>query len=486
MLALPFLLLLTRVTRQPIGRLSGWLWVLVALAGLFFAADLAAWHGGILHTRLANATLFGNISSFLFAIYGLIAARTLPGRNQTMALLLAALGVGMLLGRSYELSPENLGGDALCLLAGLFYAAYLVVIDLARGSLKPWPTLALATVMGVAPLYALALAMGETFRPHDWPPLILLALGSQIVGQGLIILALGELPAVVIGLCLLVQPVVTASIGWLVYGERLARPTSPGRRRSPPRWCWSARPIARASPRPDEPCPGRRRAYPGDMTDPISPTEMTLDELRLALAPLIPDGAAFDGWGDAALESAALTLGVPADRAKLAFPGGAVDMIDAWFAHVDMAMAAALPPERLAAMKIRERIRALVFARMELVAPTREALRRALAILARPQHVAHGARLGWRAADAMWRLAGDTATDFNHYSKRATLAALYGATVLAWMQDESARWQETRDFLDRRIDDVMRFEKLKAQLRPRPERHFSPMRFLGRLRYPVA
>ena len=222
------------------------------------------------------------------------------------------------------------------------------------------------------------------------------------------------------------------------------------------------------------------------MSEPIPPNEMTLDELRLALAPLIPEGAAFDGWGDAALQSAALTLGVPADRAKLAFPGGAIDMIDAWFAHIDTAMAAALPPERIAGLKIREHIRALVLARMEAAAPYREALRRALAILARPQHVAHGAKLGWRAADAMWRLAGDTATDFNHYSKRATLVALYGATVLAWMQDESAAWQETRDFLDRRIDGVMRFEKLKAQLRPHPDRHFSPMRLLGRLRYPVA
>ena len=220
-LAIPFLLLLTRATRQPIGRMAGSLWLLMALAGLLFAADLAAWHAGILHTRLANATLFGNASSFLFGIYGLVAARTLPGRNQTIAMLLAALGVVMLLGRSYELSPENLGGDALCLLAGVFYAGYLVAIDRARGQLKPWPTLALATTLGVVPLAVLAQAMGETFWPHDWRPLILLALGSQIAGQGLITLALGELPAVVIGLCLLVQPVVTASIGWIVYGERL-------------------------------------------------------------------------------------------------------------------------------------------------------------------------------------------------------------------------------------------------------------------------
>lgn len=160
-------------------------------------------------------------------------------------------------------------------------------------------------------------------------------------------------------------------------------------------------------------------------------------------------------------------------------------MVDAWFEEIDRAMAAALPPERLAAMKVRGRIRALVLARLEAAAPYREALRAALALLARPDHLARAARLGWRAADRMWRLAGDTAVDFNHHSKRATLAALYGATLLAWLDDDSADWTDTRAFLDRRIDDVMRFEKLKARLRSDPERRFSPARFLGRLRYPV-
>ncbi len=220
------------------------------------------------------------------------------------------------------------------------------------------------------------------------------------------------------------------------------------------------------------------------MTD-TAPSEMTLDELRLALAPLLPGEAAFDGWGEKALAAAAVSLGVPADRAMLAFPGGAIDMIDAWFASIDTAMVAALPTERIVAMKIRDRIRALVLARLDAAAPHREALRSALAVLARPDHALHGARLGWRAADAMWRLAGDRATDLGHYSKRATLAALYGATILAWMSDESEDWAETRAFLDRRIDGVMRVEKLKARLRPHPERHFSPARFLGRLRYPA-
>jgi ubiquinone biosynthesis protein COQ9 len=221
------------------------------------------------------------------------------------------------------------------------------------------------------------------------------------------------------------------------------------------------------------------------MIEPLSPAEMTLDELRAALTPLLPQEAAFDGWTDEALASAGRALGVPEDRPRLAFPGGAVDMIDAWFGAVDLAMVAALPAEQIAAMKIRHRIRAMVLARLEAVAPHHEALRGALAVLALPQNAAHGVRLGWRAADRMWRLAGDTATDLNHYTKRATLAALYGATLLAWMDDDSEDWAETRGFLDRRIDGVMRIEKVKARFRSDPERRFSPIRLLGRLRYPA-
>lgn len=217
------------------------------------------------------------------------------------------------------------------------------------------------------------------------------------------------------------------------------------------------------------------------MTD--SAPDLTLDELRAALAPRLADHVAFDGWAPAALDRAAAEIGVPPGRAALAFPGGAIDMIDAWFAYIDTAMAKMLPREALAAMKIRDRIAALVMARLE--AADREALRRALTILAQPAHVARAARLGWRAADAMWRAAGDRAADFAHYTKRATLGSVYAATILVYIDDESEDLAETRAFLARRIDGVMRFEKLKAQLKPDPDRHFSPARFFGRLRYPA-
>ncbi|MDB5722986.1 MAG: hypothetical protein JWP15_3604 [Alphaproteobacteria bacterium] len=213
---------------------------------------------------------------------------------------------------------------------------------------------------------------------------------------------------------------------------------------------------------------------------------MTLDELRLALAPLIPANAVFDGWTDKALAMAAAALGVPAARAQLCFPGGAPDMIDAWFDSIDRDTAAAFPLERVAAMKIRERIRALILHRFAVAEPNKEALRRAVAILAMPQNFALAGRLAWRAADRMWRIAGDSATDFNHYSKRAILIGVYGSTSLVYLDDSSDGMASTRAFLDRRIDDIMRFEKAKAQWRGGRERLPSLSRFLGRLRYPAA
>lgn len=217
----------------------------------------------------------------------------------------------------------------------------------------------------------------------------------------------------------------------------------------------------------------------------IEPNEMNLDELRAALAPLIPANAVFDGWSDRALAMAASELGVPEGRARLAFPGGAPDMIDAWFDAIDIAMAKAWPLERISALKIRQRIRDLVLFRIETANPHKEALRRALAILAQPQNAMGAARLAWRSADRMWRIAGDRSTDFNHYTKRGILSALYMSTLLVYLDDESDDLATTRGFLDRRIDDVMSFEKLKASWRGSRSRLPSLSRFLGRLRYPA-
>lgn len=194
---------------------------LIALGGVAFAADLASWHVGILHTKLANATLLGNSAILMFPIWGFIAARAWPTRGESQALLLAAAGAALLLGRSYQLDPRQLVGDLLCLTAGVLYTVYFIAMTRVRESMAPLSSLALSTVASILPLLLAALLMGERVWPGDWTPLIALALVSQVLGQGCMIYALGHLSPLVIGIGLLIQPLVTGTIGWIVYGERL-------------------------------------------------------------------------------------------------------------------------------------------------------------------------------------------------------------------------------------------------------------------------
>lgn len=208
-----------------------------------------------------------------------------------------------------------------------------------------------------------------------------------------------------------------------------------------------------------------------------------LERLRRELALPVGENAVFDGWTRAAVDSAARQLGLDPVQARLAMPKTQAGMIDLYIQEVDRALEAWFTPQRIAKLKIRERIRALVWHRLEIMGPARESVRRGLAILAMPQNVPLALRIGWRSADVMWRIAGDTSTDFNHYTKRMTLGAVYGSTLLAWLDDHSDGLSDTADFLDRRIDDVMRFEKFKADWRGSSE-HLSLSRFLGRLRYP--
>ena len=169
-----------------------------------------------------------------------------------------------------------------------------------------------------------------------------------------------------------------------------------------------------------------------------------------------------------------------------AFPGGAMEMIDAWFESIDSRMREALLQEKLATLSIRMRITTLVETRLTLLGRDREALRRAQAVMAMPRNAAAAARLGWRAADVMWRAAGDESTDLNHYTKRLTLAGVYAATLLVFVDDESEDWAETRAFLARRIEGVMRFERAKAQWKGiGAGERLSFARFIGRLRYPA-
>jgi drug/metabolite transporter (DMT)-like permease len=197
-------------------------WLPLLLCGFFFAADLASWHVGILQTKLANANLLGNAASFLFPIYGFVITKSWPSKTQGLALLLAALGAVLLMGRSYELSHAHLIGDLLCLLAGVFYMVYLIFIDRIRGSVGPWPLLAWSTLASAVPLLIAATVMGERIMPVDWTPLILLAAGSQLLGQGLLVGVIGRLSPLVIGLALLLQPIISAFVGFYAYRETLS------------------------------------------------------------------------------------------------------------------------------------------------------------------------------------------------------------------------------------------------------------------------
>jgi len=210
-----------------------------------------------------------------------------------------------------------------------------------------------------------------------------------------------------------------------------------------------------------------------------------LEAIRLKLALPVGEHAAFDGWTVKAVDSAAAELGIDPAQARIAFPKDAPHMIEAWIAGVDAVMEVHFTPKRIAAMKVRDRIRALIWYRLETMGPAREAVRTALSILAMPQNVPLALRIGWRSADLMWRIAGDTATDYNHYSKRIILSGVYGSTLLAWLDDQSEGWMETSAFLDRRLAGVMRFEKWRATWNANDLHRPSLTRFLGRLRYPA-
>ena len=209
-----------------------------------------------------------------------------------------------------------------------------------------------------------------------------------------------------------------------------------------------------------------------------------LEQLRRRLALAVGENAVFDGWTAKAVDSAAGQLGIDPAQARLAMPKSQAGMIDLYIQQVDRELAAWFTPKRLEKLKIREKIRSLVWRRLEIMGPAREAVRRGLAILAMPQNLPTAVKASWRTADLMWRIAGDTSTDFNHYTKRMTLGAVYASTLLAWLDDQSEGWTDTAAFLDRRIDDVMKFEKLKAQWRGSSGMRISPSRFFGRLRYP--
>ncbi|MCL3880977.1 COQ9 family protein [Marivita sp. GX14005] len=175
----------------------------------------------------------------------------------------------------------------------------------------------------------------------------------------------------------------------------------------------------------------------------------------------------FDGWSQTAFEAAISDTDISPAVARGLFPRGAVDMAAAFHRRGDDAMARALKERDLSAMRFRDKVALAVRLRLEAV-EDKEAVRRGMTLFARPPHSAEGARLVWNTADRIWTALGDNSDDINWYTKRATLSGVYSATVLYWLGDDSPDHRATWEFLDRRIDDVMQIEKLKAQIRKTP------------------
>ena len=220
-LALPLLALLALSSRQPLrGLPAPALWG-AAGTGLFFGLDIASWHIGIGQTRLGNAALFGNAGSIVVAAWGLVALHRAPRSGEWLAFAAAIAGSAILMGRSLELDAKSFAGDLACLLAGLFYAVYIVLLQNLRGRLGSWSLLTWSSLASAPVLLAIALIRGEPVWPHDWSPVMALALGSQVVGQGLLVFAMRHFPPLVIGLALLCQPAIAVVAGWLVFGESL-------------------------------------------------------------------------------------------------------------------------------------------------------------------------------------------------------------------------------------------------------------------------
>lgn len=218
------------------------------------------------------------------------------------------------------------------------------------------------------------------------------------------------------------------------------------------------------------------------MTADLPPPDVPLAELRPRLVAAMLPNVPFDGWSAAARDAGADAEGIDRDIAAMALPDAA-SMVEAYIARADALMVAAMAGADT--MKVRDRIRLALRTRLEAAGDDREAVRRALAVMAMPNNAALGVRTLWRTADAMWRAAGDTATDFSHYSKRAILGGVYSASLLYWLDDESEGHEATWAFIDRRIDGVMKFEKTKAKAVAALAFVPNPARFLGRLRYPA-
>ncbi len=206
--------------------------------------------------------------------------------------------------------------------------------------------------------------------------------------------------------------------------------------------------------------------------------ESQRDALIEAMLPEVP----FDGWSRAALRAAARRIDLPASEASALFSGGAADFVACFSRWADRRMLDRVESLPLDQLRVPERIAFAVNIRLEIIEPWREAVRRALVILALPQHAVLALRLLYETVDGMWYAAGDSATDFSFYTKRATLAGIYAATLLYWLEDRSPGFADTRAFLDRRLADVGQIGAARRRLETALDRVPNPLRLLRPLR----
>ena len=196
---------------------------------------------------------------------------------------------------------------------------------------------------------------------------------------------------------------------------------------------------------------------------------------------------AFDGWTDRTVAHAVEDAGVDPGLSRLAFPRGGLDLLLAFHNARDAALAEDLAAADLLGLRFRDRVAYAVMHRLELVADDREAVRRGVALLSLPHHAPDAARAVWHTADTIWTALGDTSRDFNWYSKRATLSAVYSSAVLYWLGDDTPGASATREFIGRRIDNVMQVEDVKARIRGNPIASAmlkGPQAILDRIRAP--
>lgn len=227
------------------------------------------------------------------------------------------------------------------------------------------------------------------------------------------------------------------------------------------------------------------------MQGPMPGTHTTDDHRLVAARERLLDAALphvlFDGWTETTLRHAVAETGDDAALARLAFPRGGIDMALAFHRRADRQLSQALDRADLQSMRIRDRIAFCVRKRIEIVAPHREAVRRGASLFALPMNAPEGARAIWDTADLIWNRCGDTATDYNWYTKRAILSSVISSTMLYWLGDNSTDYTATWAFLDRRIENVMQFEKSKAAFGNNPLARvmtWGPRQVLGLIRAP--